>query len=183
MIPVPEKYWNGKKTLEFEIPWIVPTAYQRLNEILTKDMNVLEFGSGGSTLFFSNRVKHVTSIETNKDWFDRISKLTQHRNNVTMFYYKTKEDLINNFPQNKFNCILIDSEGKFIKRKILFRKSIPLLIEPQILIIDNYYCRYGFSGIRNRYAFGLKDFKEENFDDKRWKGRGTKIIYHQNYKK
>ena len=39
-----------------------------LDLYITKEMNVFEWGSGGSTLFFASRAKQTTSIEHLKEW-------------------------------------------------------------------------------------------------------------------
>jgi hypothetical protein len=46
-----------------DYPWLVYEAIDFLEEILQPDWRVFEWGSGGSTLFYANRVAHVISIE------------------------------------------------------------------------------------------------------------------------
>ncbi|KKO18101.1 MAG: hypothetical protein BROFUL_03203 [Candidatus Brocadia fulgida] len=65
---------NGEKSaLSDKRPWIVFTAIKYLDAILTKDMMVFEYGSGGSTLFFAERVKTVISVEHDKSWWKVVS--------------------------------------------------------------------------------------------------------------
>lgn len=45
---------------------------EKLKSYLNKDMIMLEWGSGGSTLYFPRFVKMYYSIEHNKKWYDRI---------------------------------------------------------------------------------------------------------------
>ncbi len=54
------------------IPWFTYPAIEFLKERLTKEMTVFEYGSGSSTLFFAERVKEIISVETNKEWFNKI---------------------------------------------------------------------------------------------------------------
>src|SRR5579863_2439198 len=64
----------GNKTpADLELPWFSYAAIDFLKDYLQPDMSVCEYGSGGSTLFFSHRVKSVHSIEDNSEWFDVIS--------------------------------------------------------------------------------------------------------------
>jgi predicted O-methyltransferase YrrM len=51
------------------MPWIHPSAVEYLESILTPDMEVVEFGGGGSTLWFADRVAHVVTYEPNADWY------------------------------------------------------------------------------------------------------------------
>lgn len=55
------------------IPWIVFRAKDWLDKNIRSDMRVFEWGSGGSTLYFSKRVKEIVSIEHNKIWHEEVS--------------------------------------------------------------------------------------------------------------
>ncbi len=61
-------------TVHYEIPWLVFGAIDYLRENINSDMNVFEYGSGGSTIFFSNRVKHIHSVEHDTKWFNIASQ-------------------------------------------------------------------------------------------------------------
>lgn len=45
------------------VPWIPFTAREFLEPYLHSEMRVFEWGSGGSTLWFAQRTKHVTTVE------------------------------------------------------------------------------------------------------------------------
>ena len=66
--------------------WLIKETVRFLEENLTKDMNVFEYGSGGSTLFFAERAREVISIEHNPIWWRKINALIEsaHRTNVTL---------------------------------------------------------------------------------------------------
>ena len=54
--------------LSMEIPWINFESLEWLSSFLTPSMSVFEWGSGGSTVYFSQRASHVTSIEHDSRW-------------------------------------------------------------------------------------------------------------------
>lgn len=56
-----------------QVPWITFEARAWLESYLKPDMSVFEYGSGGSTLFISTKVRKLVSIEHHKGWYDRIS--------------------------------------------------------------------------------------------------------------
>ncbi len=58
--------------LHARVPWFSWPAIDFLNGYLRGNMTVFEFGSGGSTLFFGERVSRVTSVEDNGEWHDVI---------------------------------------------------------------------------------------------------------------
>ncbi len=72
-------------------------------------MDLLEFGAGGSTLYFSKFFKSVTSFETDQNWYDKI--FSKKRNNVNLVKVDSIfESLkVNKININKFNVISIDT--------------------------------------------------------------------------
>ena len=74
------KYLNKESSpVQDELPWITFPAIRFLEKRLTKEMVIYEFGSGGSTLFFTRRVKQVYSVEHNKEWFRTISDTIKNK--------------------------------------------------------------------------------------------------------
>src|SRR5690349_2472393 len=54
---------NGKQPVDVGLPGFSYAAIDFLEEHLEAHMSICEYGSGGSTLFFSRRVRSVCSIE------------------------------------------------------------------------------------------------------------------------
>src|SRR5437660_7893940 len=77
---------NGKTPLDLEVPWFSYAAIDFLEKFLRPNMTICEYGSGGSTLFFSQRAKSVYSIEDNQKWYDLVSQRLKEKavNNVTL---------------------------------------------------------------------------------------------------
>tara|TARA_B100001559_G_scaffold313568_1_gene312782 strand:- start:183 stop:1193 length:1011 start_codon:yes stop_codon:yes gene_type:complete len=73
-------------------------------------MKLLEFGSGGSTLYFSKFFKSLTSFETNEDWYQEISSKAPKNANiikVESIIDSLNKKTIKNI--NTFDAILIDA--------------------------------------------------------------------------
>ena len=97
---------------------------------LNKDDIMLEWGAGGSTLYFSKLVKEYHSIEHNKEWFDKVH--SRAGNNVTMYYVEQNHphtvpaqeyqfvDYIKQIKKIgiKFDKILIDGRVRFFCAEI-----------------------------------------------------------------
>jgi hypothetical protein len=58
-------------------PWLVFAAIQFLERNLRRDMSVYEYGAGGSTLFFAERVREVVAVEHDKDWISKVSRMIE----------------------------------------------------------------------------------------------------------
>ncbi|HSI34205.1 MAG: SAM-dependent methyltransferase [Phycisphaerae bacterium] len=56
------------------VPWITFPAIEYIKQLDLSHARVLEYGSGFSTHFWAKRVKHVTSIEDDKSWYERMSR-------------------------------------------------------------------------------------------------------------
>ncbi len=131
-------------------PWMQNDQVELIERILTsfnkKQIDILEWGSGGSTIYFTRFLKcheikyRWLSIEHNKAWFRKISKLLQHDGNVKMFLFPKSK----NYPQclnfdqyvttprlqgkqigfSKFDFILIDGRARarcLIEARFLFK--------------------------------------------------------------
>lgn len=55
------------------LPWYTYSAINFLEERLTADMRVFEYGSGNSTLWYSKRVKQVVAVESDSEWYAHVS--------------------------------------------------------------------------------------------------------------
>jgi hypothetical protein len=66
-------------TVADEVPWINFDAIAWLESWLRPNMQVFEYGSGGSSLFFARRTQHVVSIEHDSGFYDFISGVISER--------------------------------------------------------------------------------------------------------
>jgi hypothetical protein len=61
------------------IPSLALPAICLLDDYLTKDMRVFEWGSGASTVFFDQRAGAVISTEHNREWFEKSKAALEYR--------------------------------------------------------------------------------------------------------
>jgi len=140
------------------IPWFTYPAIEFLSERLNKKLNVFEFGSGNSSLFFAEKVNQIISVEHNKDWYNKISK--QSPLNSKIIY--AKADLSNEYldaikmSDQKFDIIIVDG----IYRNECLIESVSYLSESGVIILDD--------SERQEYSEGISKvlgnkFKRVNF--------------------
>ena len=53
-------------------PWLCPGTVVFCQHNLSKSMVAVEFGSGRSTRWFSSLIAHLTSVEHNPEWYERV---------------------------------------------------------------------------------------------------------------
>lgn len=178
VINIPQDYWSGNTHLDLGIPWFVPQAIRRLEQILDKhrDFSILEFGGGGSTLFFAERCKEIMTIEHNPTWANevRVQLLNKGLNNAIIRNPVNLDEyirIINNIASHSCDIILFDSDCKFITRNQIGAMAMSKLKYNGLVIVDNYYLR---DNIIDELSYG---WTCEDYTDIHWYGNGTRLAY------
>lgn len=125
-------------SLNNQFPWIVYEAIEWLESFLTKEMQIFEWGSGGSTVFFAKRVQSVVTIEHDPEWYSTMFNQLQQSNirNVQLLlrppeefeagdeaYTSTDEackelsfrgyaEAIDRYPDRFFDLVLVDGRAR-----------------------------------------------------------------------
>ncbi len=130
------------------IPWYTYPAIEYIQQLDLTNLKVFEWGAGNSSLFFANRTKEVYSVESDKDWFNDISKRKLINN--TIFLETEKDSYVAKISTlNKiFDIIIID--GKY--RKECSEICLNYLSENSMIILDN----------SDRHPDIAKTFREQN---------------------
>jgi len=117
------------------LPWLTYSFIDFLTERLESNFNLFEFGSGNSTLYFAERVKQVTSVEHNIEWYDKLE--TRIPDNADLLLSKSDniEDYVEVLKQtkNKFDIIIIDG----IHRVECCFNARDYLTENGVIILDD----------------------------------------------
>ncbi|MDI1323139.1 MAG: hypothetical protein PSV36_10345 [Algoriphagus sp.] len=144
--------------LEAKLPWINHFAFGRLKTLIRPDFRVLEFGSGGSTLFFKDHTAYVYSIEHDAKWFENVKSKCQDTDKVELnllqpeidpeaqveyksingmftkgLSYKKYSHGADHLPDESFDLLLIDGRA----RPKCLKNSISKLKPGGILVFDN----------------------------------------------
>jgi len=172
---IPTEYWRGQNLIDIENPWLTPGSIAYINNYLKKEFEVLEFGSGGSTFFFSRRCKYVTSFETDKYWFscvqDNIKK--KEITNVSLFLIHSEEECYLKIKEKSkiFDVILVDTivPSNIVQRYSLLTFAMSVFSSNGFIILDNY------DWIKKHEIISDK-WKIIDFDDPHWNGKGTRIF-------
>jgi len=143
---------KDKSPLDYKIPWMTFSAIDYLSNYLKKDMELFEYGSGGSTLFFAERVRKIISIEHDKSWYEYEIKILDELNNLELHLiepdengiYKNKRDGYQNLyfdnyvntidKYDMFDVIIVDGR----QRNICFKKALQHIKKNGIIVFDNF---------------------------------------------
>jgi hypothetical protein len=97
------------------IPWWVYPAISFVEERLAPTQSVLEFGSGHSTLWLAQRVHTILSVETDKQWADRIRSIAPP--NVSLTVTSLAKDQLATLPipsDFRADIVVVDCDGNRI---------------------------------------------------------------------
>ena len=162
---------KGKQTLEIGYPWLTFGAIMALEQILHSGKSyfkILEMGSGGSTVFFSQRCAELLTLEHNPGWYKKVFETVKPTAQFQFFCLPVPKllELIKSKPDGYFDLILADSGSSYRERQDMMDASVPKLKRGGWLIIDNY------ANLHFDYATGWDVY---TFDMFRYSGRGTRL--------
>jgi hypothetical protein len=136
------------------IPWMNYGVIRLLEDRLTKQLALFEYGSGHSTTFYARLVSDVTSVEYDKAWFDVISPSLPE--NARLIYAEQDVDgaycrAILQAPEKKYDVVVVDGRD----RVNCVRKSSQQLTSTGVLILDD--------SQRTNYADGISYMRNSGF--------------------
>ena len=119
-------------------PWLTKEAINFLEQVIKcrPDLKILEFGSGGSTIWFAQRTQFLVSIEHNPQWYEKVKKEVLELGFKLVDLRLIEHDYYNvcdEFPDQYFDFILVDGRH----RKKCISKGIRILKSGGILMLDD----------------------------------------------
>lgn len=140
---------KGRTPLDLEIPWFSYAAIDFLDTFVKPEMKVFEYGSGGSTIFFSQRAASVYSVEDNAEWYQRVTTRLKEKGvqnaelKLCPFDFKNPAGFENSeylkaLPDQKFDIIVIDGSEEWKQvRPICFKKAEKHVNPGGIIVVDD----------------------------------------------
>ncbi|MGY6522405.1 MAG: class I SAM-dependent methyltransferase [Mongoliitalea sp.] len=146
----------SKGPIQLGIPLITFEAIEYLKKLVHPKMKVFEYGSGGSTRFFAERVLEVHSVEHNEEWYRIVKEALVSKENLNLYLktgcnvtkdsfdiisdepedgldYREYTKVISNFADNYFDLVFVDGKA----RNACIQHALPKLKSNGILIVDN----------------------------------------------
>jgi protein-L-isoaspartate O-methyltransferase len=117
------------------IPWYTYPIIDYLNQLDFSKCSALEFGSGYSTIFWSNVAHKVFCIERNKQWYSIVLKKLK-RDNVEILLIEDSEkyvEFLKSICIKRFDIVIIDGRDRF--RTVTYAHH--ALKSGGVLIFDN----------------------------------------------
>ena len=120
-----------------DCPWLTKEASSILSTMLKPTDAGLEYGSGRSTLWLAQLIKHLTSVEDDESWYKLISNKLKVQNISNVHYllcqaagYEKPEEspyvqTIDTFGKNSLDFVLVDGKYRDVCACIALEKIRP----------------------------------------------------------
>jgi hypothetical protein len=149
------------------LPWMPYPFIDFIAPRLTKEMDVFEFGSGNSTLFFSRRVKRLESVEHDIHWFAVMR--TRIPSNVTLNHVAwSRGDVYSLAAANSgsiYDIVIVDGPD----RVNCMKHSAEALKPGGIVVLDD--------AERKQYYGGIQYLREKGFNQIEFWGMAPGQLY------
>ena len=130
----------AKRPIDNGLPMLTFGAIDYLNAHLRPEMSVFEFGCGGSTIYFAERCRVVTTVENRPNWYGQVAGATGSHHNVTILLKPQIEhpaELV-----QPYDVILVDGEAD---RRTCFARAEKFIRNGGMIILDDAWWPLGIS--------------------------------------
>ena len=157
------------------LPWMNYSIISFLEQRLSKKLTLFEYGSGNSTLFFSNLVDSVVSVECDRHWYEYVVKTMPENVELILcdpFDVETYSKIIQQ-QGKKFDVVIVDAED----RVNCLLNAQECLTEKGVMILDDSKGEGWHSVIEQLQKKGFKKLDFEGLKPGRTRGYRTTIFY------
>lgn len=134
-------------------PWLTLPFISFIKDRLSQSMSIFEYGSGNSTLFYSNYVHEIYAVEHDKEWYETVQK--NIKDSVRLIYCNLEYDgeycRTSQKVDKKFNIIIVDGRD----RVNCLKQSVDSLTDDGCIVLDD--------SERERYEEGVKFLLDKGF--------------------
>ncbi len=135
------------------LPWVTYSFIDFISDRLNKTMDVFEFGSGNSTLWYASKVNTVTSVEHDNTWFRKIKKSMPKNVNINykVLMYDGEYSKFDKALDRKFDIVIVDGRD----RVNCMKNAINAIEEKGVIILDD--------SERKSYNDGIEFLENQGF--------------------
>ena len=145
-----------RRPLSMAIPWLTFGAIRKIRQLLPKQAQVFEFGSGHSTRYWIEHGAHLTSVEDDAGWYELLGKDLAARGlrGYSLIHAPTLEQYLgalDGIEHESQDLILVDGAH----RRNCVSAAVPYVKPGGLLVVDNtdwhWFRDYPIEGIPSRW--------------------------------
>ena len=130
------KEWSSINADRLPIPWYTYPAIEYLDNFNLTNLSVLEYGSGNSSLYYLRKGATVTSVEDDKDWYDKI-KCEVIQDGFTYVFAPSESEYVQRSEIDSADIIVIDGSYRTDCANFTISKIKEGSSQPSMVILDN----------------------------------------------
>lgn len=160
------------------LPWVTYGFIDFISSRLDKNMDIFEYGSGNSTLWYSQKVNSVSSVEHDKQWFERAKSAMP--NNVELKYKKlaSNGEYSNASIEQSRNFDLVIVDGR--DRVNCIKKAINCIKDNGVIVLDDSERERYIEGVEFLLNMGFKKIDFWGISPGLFYKKNTTIFYKSN---
>lgn len=116
-----------------EIPWITYPALEYLKQLDFSAKSVFEFGAGNSTIYWSRQAARVTSVESSRQWFERVRPRLGANCELHLVEDLQRYPRFITEQDGEFDVVVIDG----MERRACAREAVKKLRRGGMILLDN----------------------------------------------
>ena len=136
------------------LPWVTYGFIDFISNRLNSTMDIFEYGSGNSTLWYAKKVNSVVSVENDKHWYNKIKESMPKNVNINYkeFVNDGEYSKFSNTVDRKFDIIIVDGQD----RVNCIKNAINAIKEGGVVVLDDSEREYYKDGIAFLLYQGFK---------------------------
>ena len=152
------------------LPWVTYGFIDFISERLNKGIDIFEYGTGNSTLWYAMRVNSVTSVEHDRKWLEKIKNSMPKNSDV---HYQELEyggaySQFSSQLNKKFNIVIVDGRDRVKCDK----NAINSIKDDGVIVLDD--------SERETYKDGVSFLLSKNFKKIDFWGISPGLFYKKN---
>ena len=147
-------YYRPMTVHKKALPWFTYPAIAFVSERINSQHDVFEFGSGNSTIFFSERVKSIVSVESDSSFFQSLQQTLVTRENVKYEFREAEGGCFSGCigeSTKRFDIVIVDGADRINCAK----NAVQALKSDGLIVWDN--------SEREEYKEGYEFLTKEGF--------------------
>lgn len=167
--------WDRKHTVMdrdgSNIPWLTYPFISFIEPRLTKTMDVFEYGCGYSSVWWADKCRTLTAVESVQEWIDIVQDRTKSNSNIKLLYANEKHEFCE-MPEKtdkKYHIIIVD-QADDMDRNMALKLAVNYLTSDGVVILDD--------SERTAYTEGKSYLNANGFKELRFVGLASTISYY-----
>ena len=157
------------------IPWMNYHVIQFLEQRLTRNLSLFEYGSGNSTCFYASLVRNVTSVEMDEHWYAYVRQTIPSNVRLIHFDAGRRENYceIARQQDQKFDVIVVDAA----ERVDCLKQAPAALTDTGVIILDDADFDNHAEGIEYLVNQGFRKLDFEGLKANSIRAYSTSVFY------